>query len=265
MKREKEILWATSCIYAKNSAVSAHSHDFYHYFYMKDGEGKIRIGEQWYVLKRGHLYLMPPGVIHEIHAGEIGLCAYEIKFRFDENGLLSSLKSEIVTNDNRIEATLEFIFNEFRSESSHKERMLDLKLDELLILILRCSEDKPERAGINFSKKFADVLFYMEQHLAEEISLQTLADVAHLEKIYFLKQFKAEMKLTPMAYLRNMRISESKKLLLHSDMNVTQISAAVGFPDVHHFSSCFKRLVGQSPKEYKEQAEKKLHAKITNE
>ena len=257
MKREKEILWATSCIYAKNSVINSHSHDFYHYFYMKDGDGRIRIGECWYVLKRGHLYLMPPEVIHEIHAGERGLCSYEIKFRLEEGEMPCSLASELITRDNGIEATLEFIFNEFRSESSHKERMLDLKLDELLILILRCSEDTPERTGINFSKKFADVLFYMEQHLSEEISLQMLADVAHLEKIYFLKQFRAEMKLTPMAYLRNMRISESKKLLLHSDMNITQISAAVGFPDVHHFSSCFKRLVGQSPKKFKEKAENK--------
>lgn len=265
MKREKEILWATSCIYAKNSAVNAHSHDFYHYFYVKDGDGKIRIGERWYMLKRGNLYLMPPDVIHEIHAGERGLCAYEIKFRAEgESHLLNSLPDEIITEDGRIERVLEFIFNESRAELGYREKMLELKLDELLIMILRAAENSGKNA-VKFSEKFAEVLFYMEQNLSKELSLQELSEVAHLEKIYFLKQFKAEMKTTPMAYLRNMRISEAKKLLLHSDMNVTQISVAVGFPDVHHFSSCFKRIVGQSPKEYKEHNENESHAKITNE
>lgn len=59
------------------------------------------------------------------------------------------------------------------------------------------------------------------------------------------------MGITPMNYLRNIRINQAKKLLLHSDMNITQISAAVGFQTIHHFTSTFKKLVGVSPSEYK--------------
>lgn len=255
MNKEKELIWAMNCVYAKNSVISAHSHDFYHYFYTKNGDGKIRIGANWYDLKRGRIHLMPPSVIHEIHAGESGLCAYEIKFRINNDSPgLASLPSELCSDSDAVERAFEFIFNEIRGERAYKEEMLDLKLSELLLLILRSAESPKGIRGPHFSEKFGKVLFYIDQHISEDISLQLLADVAHLEKIYFLKQFKAEMNITPMAYLRNLRISEAKKLLLLSDMNVTQISSAVGFPDVHHFSSCFKKCVGVSPKEYKEKA-----------
>ena len=58
-----------------------------------------------------------------------------------------------------------------------------------------------------------------------------------------------------MDYLRTLRINKAKKLLVNSDMNITQISNAVGFQTIHHFTAVFKKIVGKTPTEYK--AEKK--------
>ena len=79
------------------------------------------------------------------------------------------------------------------------------------------------------------------------------AYLAHMEKIYFLKKFKSEVGTTPVNYLRRLRINQSKKLLINSEFNITQIACTVGFQSVHHFSNVFKKLVGMSPSEYKKQ------------
>ena len=252
-----KVIWAMSCVYQKDATVAAHSHEFYHYLYTKNGGGSVRIGEVEHPLVREHIYLFPPEVTHEIRAGDEGLIAYEIKFNiYDEktNCELKALPEVICLSDSGAEQLLERIFNEMRNNEPLREEMIYVRFCELLLVLRRCNENtKSEKTSrLNFSARLAEVLFYMDEHFAEPMTLKQLSEIAHCEKIYFLKKFKSEIKETPMSYLRKLRIAEAKRLLEHSDMNITQICAAVGFPDIHHFSSTFKRMVGITPSEYKE-------------
>lgn len=247
------VMWAMSLVYQRGAVVNMHSHPFYHYFYVKDGDGTIRIGDSLYELRRGSLYMMPLGAPHEICSGG-GIVAYEIKFEAtdgDSSDRVSGFFGELDLSDSGIEEAFECIFGEtMNAEPYYKER-IDIRFSELLLLIMRGRERTRAGHSIDYSEKYAEVLSYMQRHISEPISLRTLADVCHTERIYFLKRFKAEMGITPMNYLRNIRINQAKKLLEHSDMNITQISAAVGFQTIHHFTSTFKKLVGVSPSEYK--------------
>ena len=135
------------------------------------------------------------------------------------------------------------------------KEMLSLKLEELHLCMTRAAElDGSKKKTSSYSQTFSEVIYYMERNYASEMSLKTLADIAHMEKIYFLKKFKAEVGTTPVNYLRRLRINQSKNLLINSDFNVTQIAEAVGFQSIHHFSNVFKKLVGMTPTEYKEQS-----------
>ena len=97
----------------------------------------------------------------------------------------------------------------------------------------------------------AEVLAYIDRHLARRITLTQLAGVAHLSPIYFSKLFRRQTGLSPMAYLRQRRIAQAQALLVQSDETIERIATAVGFDDPFHFSRSFRRLTGQSPSAYR--------------
>ena len=82
------------------------------------------------------------------------------------------------------------------------------------------------------------------------MKLETLAEIMHMEKSYFLRQFKKSTGKTPMAYVKTLKIEIAKELIENSDMNITQISEFLGFSSIHHFSNAFKKITGKSLSEY---------------
>ena len=254
---KSNVIWAMSCVYAKNSNVFPHNHPFFHYLYVKRGSGFIKIGDEQLPLLREHVYMMKPGVMHEIIAGDEGLISYEIKFEVFDGDIVDSLlqmPESLALPAECVEVVFEQLFDEMANQMVYRKDIINIKFFELITQLRRQNENLTSvkrQVGIEFSDKFAAVIFYMDQHISERIRLDELAAIAHSEKTYFIKAFKKEMHTTPMNYLHNMRISKAKKLLLHSDMNVTQISSAVGFSTVHHFTNSFTSSVGVTPSAYK--------------
>jgi AraC-like DNA-binding protein len=80
--------------------------------------------------------------------------------------------------------------------------------------------------------------------------LDSLAERMHMEKTYFIKQFKKHIGATPLAYLKRVKMEKAKDLIINSDMNITQISDFLGYLSIQHFSNDFKKTMGKSPKEY---------------
>lgn len=252
-----EILWTMKCLYLPGDMVIKHNHTFFHYLYIEDGSGTITINKTTLNLLPHHLYTVNPMSMHEFKAGKNGLSAYEIKFEISDKILykkLCSLPMSINTEGYGIKAIFQSLFSEITSKDFYYSDIIEIKFRELITLLYRCSEHQltSTTEDTPSTDKFAPVINYINQHLQEQITLQILADTVHMESIYFLKKFKQIMGITPMNYVRNIRINRAKNLLLHSDMNVTQISAAVGFLTIHHFSSVFKTMTGLSPSEYRD-------------
>ena len=246
------VRWVASCVYKPKMYVAPHSHDFYQYLYVKKGCGSIHADSEKFPLEAGNIYVLPPNVQHDIESSNDGMTTYELKFHANGSEV-PRFPAVIDLSDTYAESVFKGMFNEATNMHHGYEQMLSVKLDELHLWMSRAcanknSNDKPS----SYSQTFSDVIFYMERHYAEDISLKTLSDIAHMEKIYFLKKFKTEVGTTPVNYLRKLRINQSKKLLLNSEFNITQIASAVGFQSIHHFSNVFKKSVGMSPTEFKE-------------
>jgi len=82
----------------------------------------------------------------------------------------------------------------------------------------------------------------------------TLADLAaelHLTRGYLVRRFKAATGLPPMAYLSQYRVEQAAAMLLHTDLSVTQIGEAVGWPDANNFARRFKAHYGLSASTYR--------------
>jgi AraC family transcriptional regulator len=92
---------------------------------------------------------------------------------------------------------------------------------------------------------------FVDAHLERPISLQELADAAGLSRMHFASQFCQACGIRPHEYLLQQRIERSKEMLLHSRLPVVQIASAVGFATQSHYSTIFKRMVGETPTEWR--------------
>src|SRR6266540_3778758 len=92
---------------------------------------------------------------------------------------------------------------------------------------------------------------YIEEHLADEISLTSLARLAQLSPFHFSRAFKESFGMPPYRYLTSRRIDRAKVLLAQRKLSVTEIGLDVGFTETSSFTSAFRKVTGETPTEYR--------------
>jgi AraC family transcriptional regulator len=92
---------------------------------------------------------------------------------------------------------------------------------------------------------------YIEEHLAEPISLAALAALARLSSYYFCRAFKQSFGMPPHRYHINRRIERAKALLGDPGQSVTDIGLALGFSETSSFSAAFRQMTGNTPTQYR--------------
>ncbi len=95
----------------------------------------------------------------------------------------------------------------------------------------------------------------MEEHLAEDISLDVLADLVRLSPYHFLRSFKRSFGEPPHRYWMGRRIERAKALLANLRASITDIAFDVGFSGTSAFSAAFHRITGQTPTDYRRSLE----------
>jgi len=87
---------------------------------------------------------------------------------------------------------------------------------------------------------------YIQNHYAEEILLQDLRKISGWSAYHLIRIFRREVGRSPHKYLVNVRI-EQTKLLLIQGRPIIEIAQETGFADQSHFTRCFKTVVGITP------------------
>ena len=92
---------------------------------------------------------------------------------------------------------------------------------------------------------------FMNEHLAEDISLTMLADLVRLSPYHFARAFKQSFGEPPHRYWVVRRIERAKTLLADPRMSITEIAMDVGFGGSSAFSAAFRRITGATPTDYR--------------
>jgi AraC family transcriptional regulator len=95
-----------------------------------------------------------------------------------------------------------------------------------------------------------NVTAYIEEHLADQIQLSTLAGIARLSPYHFCRAFKRSIGLPPHRYHATRRIERAKGMLAKGSMSVTEVGFALGFAQTSSFTAAFRRVTGTTPTEY---------------
>lgn len=93
---------------------------------------------------------------------------------------------------------------------------------------------------------------YIDANYNKDISLDDISRQMNLSPYYFSKLFKEETGENFVEFLTRIRIDKAKELLTVVDKSMKEICAEIGYSDPNYFSRIFKKVVGQTPTEYRE-------------
>ena len=96
-------------------------------------------------------------------------------------------------------------------------------------------------------QQIARIIAWLKQHYAEEISMDDLADKAHMSPSTFRQHFRAVAGLSPLQYLKHLRLQGARQLMLSEDIDATSAALRVGYESPSQFSREYTRLFGAPP------------------
>jgi AraC family transcriptional regulator len=109
--------------------------------------------------------------------------------------------------------------------------------------------EAPARGGLAGWQQ-RTVTAYIQEHLAEQIPLATLARLVRLSPFHFCRAFKQSFGLPPHRYHNQRRIEQAKLLLANPAPSVTEIGLTLGYGDTSSFTAAFRRMTGFTPTAY---------------
>lgn len=101
-------------------------------------------------------------------------------------------------------------------------------------------------------------LAYIQEHLSEGMTLETIANHLGISQYYFSHLFKQSMGVSPYQYILQQRVERAKQLLMQSELAIAEIALECGFANQNHLARHFRNLVGISPKTFRGKAMKSL-------
>ena len=110
-----------------------------------------------------------------------------------------------------------------------------------------------------FEKNVHDIItkakHYIDEHLAEDLSVSSIAASLYITPNYFSRLFKRVMKEGCNEYIVRKRIEKAKSLLETTSLKTGKIAMMVGYRDTNYFSLAFKKHTGKSPTKYREEVQ----------
>ena len=132
------------------------------------------------------------------------------------------------------------------SSCAEEERMSEAACSQLLhrVLCLLLVDASQSHTSQN---RIAQAIRYINQHLFEQISVQTVADAVHLSPSHFSRQFKGYTGYSPYEYIVLRRIDRAKHMLVSTQMSIKEIAYHIGYNSEENFIHSFQKNVGISP------------------
>lgn len=227
---------------------------------IQSGRGILQYRNTKQELTRGAFYVIEPEEVWSCQAEALTFSHVLVDSTF-----LHHMAAEIVgtekpwsrfpgpeLHDTTLSLFFEHLFARFTMSASRLEQQ-DLLLQGVSQLLLSRTEDRGA-ADLRWGRSAIQrVKAYLAEHYAEDVSLETLASIAHLSEFHLARLFRHVVGLPPHAYQIQVRLWHARKLLAQG-FSVSYAAHETGFFDQTHFTHQFKRHVGVTPGIYRKTA-----------
>ncbi|GMQ57837.1 AraC family transcriptional regulator [Vallitalea sediminicola] len=246
-----------------------HWHDEIELIYMLEGECEVWLNNTLYKLNKGNLIVIGSKEIHHFSNNKK---SKKIFIQFDLS-LVSNIYNDLNNlkymvpvfdsnniSDEHYRMELERQILELEQEFIQKKPAYKLNLMaglyRIIAVMLRFTPveyySKGEKTKQNQQIMLLSKIYkYVEDHYAENISLEQIAKVANFSTYHFTRFFKKSTGITFLKYLHLYRVEKSKKLLETSSEKIIEVAMLSGFDNIKTYNRVFKDYTGMTPSEYR--------------
>lgn len=236
-----------------------HTHNHVELFYIIGGKGQFLINDDLYPVNTNHLVIINPNVIHtEVSLNAqpleyivLGIDGIELSINDTANGQFCIL-DHFESVD--ISSCLRNILREMEMKQPGYEDVCQAFMEILIIRLMRSTGLSVPNGipSVSSHRQCAAIRRYIDLHFKESLTLDLLAEEAHMNKHYLSHAFKREYGISPINYMISRRIEESKYLLTETDLSLSQIFQLLGFSSLSYFSQVFRKSQSIPPIEYRQ-------------
>lgn len=236
-----------------------HFHESYTIIFVEDGIGDYSCFKSNYITPSGSILVLNP---YEVHAGQSldGSPWNFITMYIPQNIMRSAMfnltgKNELplfaentVTNLNLFKEGLSVFSDLLMNKDEVESQSCLMQFLRNLIQGYACEADRGQLSNQGFIMAHK-IREYLHEHFLEDVSLQRLSTIFGTAEYNLVKIFKRYFQLPPHQYLLNLRIENSKRLLLQH-YSSTEAAYQSGFFDQSHFIRHFKKIIGITPGQF---------------
>ncbi|MBX7298985.1 AraC family transcriptional regulator [Clostridium chauvoei] len=263
-----ELLYISKSKYENDCHSTAHFHPFTEIFFIINGEGAFTLDDRDVKVKQGDLIIINPNCLHTEKSIVKNNPLEYIVLGID-NLILNFPDSYNLTNDTNSKKLYKIInlqssrdailtcLNSLIREIENKDYNYEMACKNILTLLiihiirsipsLLVIEEPQEKLNLECVK----IKNYIDSHYSENITLDILSDMSYMNKFHLVHTFTKQIGISPINYVINKRIEESKNLLTTTSYSIRDIASIVGFSNSSYFSQAFKKVTGTSPKGYR--------------
>lgn len=242
--------WDTvsGCVYLANSPINSKA-----LFYVVHGSGIFKIKNEAFTVKEDDLIIINSNVLHTESSKDSNPLEYivlgidGISLMINESSDYSKItNSYSIHNYHKYKHEILFYLNnilkEVQSQEEHYQLICQNLLEILIINLKRRTKSNLVLASTkNINKECAFIKRYIDVHYASNLTLDSLAAVAYMNKFYLVHEFKKYTETSPIEYLIEKRISVSKLLIRTTEYSMEEIARIVGFNSQSYFNQIFKK------------------------
>lgn len=246
--------------------VQLHSHTYYEILYCKSGNIQYLLGADRYRLRRGDIVFIPPGISHrplyldkltEPYSRYVIWIAPDFVQKIQSSTPFKLLSDPVLlrTQDSGWEYLKEYFRTacwEAETKQEHFSLCLSSVAVQLLIHLSRaCTHSKTLESLTEKRELLDELISYIEDHLAEKISLKSAAARFYISERTVSRLFQEKMDVSFYRYVTQRRLIAAKVLILNGEP-LEQIGEKVGFSDYSSFFRAFKQAFSISPKQFRQ-------------
>lgn len=255
------MIYLASVKYEGEWQSNLHTHHFPEIYYVTKGLGEFRIEDKHFPVKENNLIIVNPHVEHtEFSSKEaplefVSLGIEGMIFEFDK--AYKNQNYAIYNCDgikDRINSVLQLLLSEAEEEGICHELACQNLAEMFVIYAMRMQNFSLQPSlDTKMSKECGAAKRYIDSNYMENITLDLLADLTHMNKFYLVHSFTKYTGLSPINYLTQKRIQVAMEYLASTDYSVAQIASSVGFSSQSYFSQVFRKALGITPVQFRKQ------------
>ncbi|EPL6805678.1 helix-turn-helix domain-containing protein [Klebsiella aerogenes] len=256
------------------SVLYYHWHQCVELLYISSGYGIVVVDNQHYTARPGRLFIFPPFRLHKVQVDHSDKNPYHRTTMHIEQSVVESALSAFPRHQAQFAALaasnlpaqiydlsehaafIERILEQFqRLESTGQTTACEVAF--LMMQLMTFLPEQPQRYPPRQQTVASRIMNWIEAHYASKFSLDQLACDLGLSRSYTSRVFRQQTGGNIHEYLLTRRIKRSCDLLRNSDESIDAIALAVGFGEVTYFITCFKKMMRQTPLQYRKASQRR--------